>query len=72
MTVHFSVIAVTLVAILSAATCRLQAQCCEKYCYALDDVRPQSTHFGSKTAYDAVRGSETGCQFIVPGKRNRI
>lgn len=65
-------IAVVLLAILSAEKCHLQAQCCEEYCYTLDNERPQLAHFGTKTANKVSRGSETGRQFIVPGERNRI
>lgn len=43
-----------------------QAQCCEEYCYELDSERGQSAHFASKTAYQIVKGSEAGRQYLVP------
>lgn len=72
MAVNFFMIAVIIVAILSAAKCYLQSQCCEEYCYGLDNERSQLAHFGTKTANKVFRGSDTGRQFIVPGKGNRI
>lgn len=65
----FLLFAIVLAAMLSAANCQRQAQCCEEYCYELDNERPQSAHFGTKTAYQIIKGSEAGRQYIVPSKR---
>ncbi|XP_055322266.1 multiple inositol polyphosphate phosphatase 1-like [Sitodiplosis mosellana] len=41
-------------------------ECCQEYCYDLDNERPQSAHFASKTSYLIVKGPETGRQYLVP------
>lgn len=43
-----------------AHNCQRKAQCCEKYCYDLNNVRTQLAHFGTKTAYQIIKGSESG------------
>lgn len=43
-----------------------QGQCCQVYCYDLDNERPQSAHFGTKTAYLIAKGPENGRQYKVP------
>lgn len=72
MTTGFLLLAIAFAAILSAANCQRQAQCCEEYCYDLDSERQQSAHFGTKTAYQVVKGSETGRQYIVPSKKTKF
>lgn len=42
-----------------------QAQCCEEYCYDLDTDRSQSLHFGTKTAYQVIKGSGNNRQYEV-------
>lgn len=71
-TEKFLLFAVVLVAALSVANCQRQAQCCEEYCYELDNERTQSAHFGTKTGYQIVKGSETGRQYIVPSEKIQI
>lgn len=44
------------------------AGCCEDYCYDTDNERPQSLHFGSKTAYELVHGKQSVRQYYVPSK----
>lgn len=43
-----------------------QGECCQEYCYDLDTERPQSAHFGTKTAYLIAKGPESGRQYKVP------
>lgn len=43
-----------------------QGECCQEYCYDLDNERPQSAHFGTKTAYVIAKGPESGRQYKVP------
>lgn len=69
MATKFLLLAIAIGVILGAVNCQRQAQCCEEYCYDLDSERPQSAHFGTKTAYQVVKGSETGRQYIVPSKK---
>lgn len=59
---------IVITVVVSAANCQRQAQCCEEYCYDLDSERPQSAHFGTKTAYQIIKGSEIGRQYLVPSK----
>lgn len=46
--------------------------CCEEYCYDLDGDKPQAGHFGTKTAYQIVKGSDSNRQYVVPSKQNSI
>lgn len=41
-------------------------QCCEDYCYDTDTEKPQSAHFGTKTAYQIIKGSDSQRQYVVP------
>lgn len=43
-----------------------RAECCQEYCYDLDNERVQSAHFGSKTSYLIAKGPESGRQYLVP------
>lgn len=47
-----------------------QAHCCEEYCYNLDTDRVQAAHFGSKTSYQIVKGSQSNrlndTKYLVP------
>lgn len=65
-------IIVSLVISLFLATVLVAAQrrgeCCQEYCYDLDNERPQSAHFGSKTSYLIAKGPESGRQYLVPSK----
>lgn len=45
-----------------------QRQCCEDYCYDTDSEKPQTTHFGTKTAYEIIKGSNSKKQYVVPRK----
>lgn len=45
-----------------------RGECCQEYCYDLDNERPQSAHFASKTSYLIAKGPETGRQYLVPSK----
>lgn len=49
-----------------------RGECCEEYCYDLDNQRPQSAHFGSKTAYLNAKGPESGTEHLVPSKFFRM
>lgn len=42
--------------------------CCEEYCYDLDAEKPQAGHFGTKTAYQIVKGADINRQYVVPSK----
>lgn len=64
---------ITVLAVLAAfCISTLTAQsvgCCEDYCYAADNERPQNLHFSSKTAYELlVRGKDSLSQYVVPSK----
>lgn len=67
---RFKVTMIRLLIIVLFAATALDAQrrgeCCQEYCYDLDNERPQSAHFGSKTAYIIAKGPETGRQYLVP------
>lgn len=45
-----------------------RGECCQEYCYDLDNERPQSAHFATKTSYLIAKGPETGRQYLVPSK----
>lgn len=49
-----------------------QARCCEAYCYELDKERGQAAHFGSKTAYQIIKGTQSGrlndTKYLVPSE----
>lgn len=49
-----------------------RSECCEEYCYDLDNQRPQSAHFGSKTAYLNAKGPESGTEHLVSSKFFRM
>ncbi|EAT36389.1 AAEL011510-PA [Aedes aegypti] len=42
------------------------SRCCEDYCYSLDQDRSQSKHYGTKTAYEVIRGPESSQEHVVP------
>lgn len=46
-------------------------ECCEEYCYNLDQERPQQAYFSSKTSYFIAERPDTDEQFNVPSKFNR-
>lgn len=58
-----SIILISTAAVVSA---QRQGECCQAYCYDLDNERPQSAHFGTKTAYLIAKGPESGRQYKVP------
>lgn len=41
---------------------------CDKYCYSLDHIRPQTDYFSSKTSYFIIKRQEVGKHFLVPSK----
>lgn len=45
-----------------------QRQCCEDYCYDTDSEKPQTAHFGTKSAYEIIKGSNSIKQYVVPRK----
>lgn len=55
---------------LNLAVAQQQRQCCEEYCYDTDGDKPQSAHFGSKTAYQISKGSDSERQYFVPSMFN--
>lgn len=57
---------------LMAVNGQRQAHCCQEYCYNLDTERVQAAHFGSKTAYQIVKGTQSGrfndTKYLVPSE----
>lgn len=49
-----------------AVSAQRQGECCQVYCYDLDNERPQTTHFATKTPYLIAKGPESGRQYKVP------
>lgn len=45
---------------------RQPGQCCEEYCYDTDTDKPQSSRFGTLSAYQIIKGSDSRRQFNVP------
>lgn len=48
--------------------CENLDEICQGYCYSLDNVRPQTDFFSSKTSYFIKKRQEVGKQFRVPSK----
>lgn len=67
----FSVLGALLVCLVTVNGQR-QAHCCQEYCYNLDTERVQAAHFGSKTAYQIVKGTQSGrlndTKYLVPSE----
>lgn len=49
-----------------AVSAQRQGECCQVYCYDLDNERPQTAHFATKTPYLVAKGPESGRQYKVP------
>lgn len=47
---------------------RQPGQCCDEYCYDTDGEKSQSSRFGTKSAYQIIKGSDSRRQFAVPSK----
>lgn len=45
-----------------------ESDCCQEYCYSMDNERPQIAYFSSKTPYFIKKGPETNEQFSVPSE----
>lgn len=65
---HSGIVLVCLVAFVATVTVAQKRQCCEDYCYDDDNDKPQSAHYGTKTAYQIVKGSSSRGQFALPSK----
>lgn len=65
---HIVIIAIIAAMLVMVADGQRRGDCCQDYCYYMDNERPQSAHFASKTSYLIAKGPETGKQYLVPSK----